>query len=671
MNLGLGLCAAALVCISTPILSKTDVMNEASGCAQKPQFSFVYGGQKSSELVKGWTLEKSSRKLDTKRTERTLSWEDPKTKLVVRCVYVEYSDFPSVEWTVYLKNAGTSDTPIISDLKAIDMALDNKTDSEFLLHHAVGSPSNGSDYGPMETPLGPGTSKRFGAANGRPNNVDWSYFNLEWGGKGMIVAIGWPGQWSAEFVRDQANKLRISAGQEITHFKLHPGEEVRSPRMILQFWQGGDWISSQNVWRRWMKAHGMPKPGGKLPEPRLLAHSGRTYTEMINATEENQKMFIDRYLEEGLKIDYWWMDAGWYANETEKRGFWPLPSYYDQDNTRFPNGIKAVSDYAHSKGVKALLWFEPETIYPGTWLTKNHPEWLLGNGVPMKLNLGNKTALKWCTNNVDKILKEQDIDLYRQDFNQDPLAAWRLNEPEDRQGIIENNDICGYLAYWDELQKRHPDMLIDSCASGGRRNEPEAMKRAVPLWRSDYAYEPNGQQSMTYGISLWLPFYGTGTTAARDSAYYDDGRPTAVDEYAFWSTATPSMLFSIDIRDKRLDYDKLRKLISQWREINHCYYGDYYPLTPWSRDNSVCIGWQFDVPESGDGMVQMFRRPESNTDKITVKLRGLDPKAHYIVRNINSDKGKIIAGSELTESGLVIELPEKPGVAVITYNKTK
>ena len=85
------------------------------------------------------------------------------------------------------------------------------------------------------------------------------------------------------------------------------------------------------------------------------------------------------------------------------------------------------------------------------------------------------------------------------------------DDTEDRQGITEIKHVTGYLAYWDELRRRHPDMLIDSCASGGRRNDLETMRRAVPLWRSDYAFEPVGHQCMTYGISLWLPFHGTGT----------------------------------------------------------------------------------------------------------------------------------------------------------------
>ena len=64
--------------------------------------------------------------------------------------------------------------------------------------------------------------------------------------------------------------MRIRAGQELTHFKLLPGEEVRTPLMVLQFWKG-DRIRAQNVWRRWMLAHNLPRPGGKLPPPQFAA----------------------------------------------------------------------------------------------------------------------------------------------------------------------------------------------------------------------------------------------------------------------------------------------------------------------------------------------------------------------------------------------------------------
>ncbi len=66
--------------------------------------------------------------------------------------------------------------------------------------------------------------------------------------------------------------------------------------------------------------------------------------------------------------------------------------------------------------------------------------------------------------------------------------------------------IEGLYTFWDELRLRHPNLIIDNCASGGRRIDLETVSRSVALWRSDYRYfEPNGQQCHTYGLSFYLP----------------------------------------------------------------------------------------------------------------------------------------------------------------------
>ena len=632
----------------------------------RPPFSFVYGDRTSDELLGAWKFQEMTKELDVNRISRTLDYTDPNTGLVVRCEEIEYKDFPTVEWTLYFKNTGSADTPILENIEALDIELDRGNSGEFLLHHNVGSPANGDDYSPRETPLGSSATKRLGGAGGRPTNADWSYFNLEWAGEGLIVAVGWPGQWAAQFIRDEKTKLRLAAGQELTHFKLLPGEEVRSPLIVLQFWKG-DWIGSQNLWRRWMMAHSMPKPGGKLPQPQLLASSSRQYNEMIDANEAKQIMFINRYLEEGIKLDYWWMDAGWYVHYGSG---WPRVGTWEVDTSRFPRGLRAVSDYAHSKGVKILVWFEPERVAADTWISKNHPEWVHGGAGGGLLKLSEPQVLEWLTSHIDKTLTEQGIDLYRQDFNIDPLAFWRATDSPDRQGITEIRHVTNYLAYWDELRRRHPDMLIDSCASGGRRNDLETMRRAVPLWRSDYAYEAIGHQCMTYGISLWLPFHGTGTVAARTAPYYGSGL-TPVEPYAFWSNAAPSFGCGFDMRVKELDYEALRRLFGQWCKVSVNYYGDFYPLTPSSRDKTVWIAWQFDRPEAGAGLVQAFRRDDNNEGSRSFRLRGLEPDTNYEITNLDGGEPQQASGRELMDKGLVINIADKPGAAVVAYKMVK
>ena len=635
--------------------------------AAEPPFSFTYEGRPSAECLKSWDLKRSARPLDAERTEHTLIWTEPKTGLVLRCVAVEYRDFPVVEWTLYFKNTGGADTPILENIQALDMQLDRGASGQFLLHHNVGSPADGNDYRPLETALKPGSTKRIGCVGGRPTNSDWSYFNLETSGsEGLIIVVGWPGQWAAEFACDTGRGMRIRAGQELTRFKLHPGEEVRGPLMVLQFWSG-DWLRAQNVWRRWMMAHSMPKPGGQLPPPQFVASSSRQYDEMIKANETNQIMFINRYLAEGLKLDYWWMDAGWYEHQG---GGWPHVGTWQVDSNRFPRGLRAVSDHAHQNGMKIVTWFEPERVTADTWLTKNHPEWVLGGAKGGLLNLGNDEARQWLTEHVDRMITEQGIDLYRQDFNMDPLGYWRANDAPDRQGITEIKHVTGYLAYWDELRRRHPNLLIDSCASGGRRNDLETMRRAVPLWRSDYAFETSGHQCMTAGLSLWLPYHGTGTVAARNAGYYGSGK-TPVEPYAFWSNVSPSLGFGIDMRVPDLDYAALRTLVGQWRQVITNYFGDFYPLTSWTRDNTQWMAWQFDRPEASTGLIQVFRREDSCYESARFRLRGLEAGSRYRVVNLDEpDSAREFTGGELMGAGLTVSLRAKPSAAVITYTKS-
>jgi alpha-galactosidase len=584
----------------------------------------------------------------------------------VRCAAIEYADFPMVEWTVYFKNTESADTPILEKIEALDIGWMRRPDGEFLLHHNVGSPANKDDYKPLETPLPPKSSKRIAAAGGRSTNSDMSYFDLDWGGEGLLLAVGWPGQWAAEFTRDASAGIHLRAGQELTHFKLLPGEEVRGPMMVLGFWRGGDWLRAQNLWRRWMMAHSMPKPGGKLPPPQLVASSSRAYNEMIGANEENQIMHIDRWTEAGLKLAYWWMDAGWYVQD---KG-WPQVGTWEIDPKRFPHGFKPISDRAHEKGMGIVVWFEPERVAEDTWLAKEHPEWVLGGAKGGLLDLGNPDAWKWLLEHVDKLITEQGIDLYRQDFNMDPLDFWRKHDTPDRQGITEIKHVTGLLAYWDELIKRHPKLLIDCCASGGRRNDVEVLRRAVPLWRSDYAFEPIGHQGQTYGLSMWAPYHGTGTVAYAGAGYYGGGK-TPVEPYAFWSNAAPSLGLGIDVREKDLDYPALRRLVDEWRATAPYYLGDYWPLTPYTQDPSAWIGWQFDRPDLGEGMVQVFRRAGSPYESVRLKLRGLEPEAKYTLTQFDSEWKLEATGRELAEKGMAVAIVKRAEAAIITYKRGK
>ena len=620
----------------------------------EPPFSFIYGEKPSSDLLKNWGLQRAKRTLDKDRTEHSLSWKDPESGLTVRCVGVEYGDYPTVEWTVYFRNDGAADSALLKDVLSIDSRFDRGRDS--ILHHNKGTFVQADDFEPLTTGLVAGKKLHFNPPGGRPLGHVFPYFNLESQGEGVIIVVGWPGQWAADFLREDATRVHVTAGQERVNCRLKPGEEIRTPLMVLQFWQG-DWIRSQNIWRRWMMAHNVPRRGGEPIGPQMNACSSHQFGEMINADEQSQKLFVDRYLEEKLPLDYWWMDAGWYYHYGKG---WPQTGTWEVDLARFPKGLRAITDHAHAKNVKSIVWFEPERVTPGTFLYTNNPAWLLGKeGEQKLLNLGNGEARQWLLDHVTGMIRSQGIDLYRQDYNVDPLGYWRGADTPERQGLTENHYVAGYLAYWDGLLGRFPKLVIDTCASGGHRNDLETLRRSIPLLRSDYILEPIGQQCHTHGLALWMPYYGTGTGA--------------MDSYNFRSQMCPSLIACFDMRRKDLPYEEARRLVTQWKnEVAPNYAGDYYPLTTFTTANDAWMGWQFDRPESGQGLVQVFRRGASIYESARLKLQGLVPSARYAITDLDKPgTPEYLTGSQLADTGLLVALPTQPAAAVFTYKLLK
>ena len=617
----------------------------------RPFFSFNYDGKPSSEFLENWKVERSSRDIDAHRTEYTLTYTDPSSQLVVRCEGVAWKNYPTVEWTLYFKNEGDSDSPLIESIQALDTTFSRTPAGEFLLHHHVGDKAHIESFAPRQTTLGPNASLEFAPRGGRPTNFEWPYYALErpLEEKGTIIAIGWPGQWASRFIRDEGTGIRVVGGQELTRLKLHPGEEIRTPLIAMQFF-GGDRYRAQNIWRRWMFQHNFPKDHGK---PLSVKHGAAcVWNYGFQCTQEGDIEFINTFADKGIDLSYWWMDAGWYPGD----GNWGKTGTWKPDPTRFPDGIKAVTDAAHSKGFEVVVWFEVERVAADTWITQNHPEWVHGGAGGGLLKLDEPEVAEWVTNHVDKMITEEGIDLFRVDFNIDPLSYWRNNDTEDRQGITEIRYIDGFLGFWDELRRRHPGMLIDSCASGGRRDDLETMRRSVPLLRTDLENNPEAYQCATYGFCPWLP-------------YSNCPNWEKFDTYHFRSSIAPFLQCNWDVRKDDFPLELAQSRIKEWRSVADYYFGDFWPLTDYSTHNRSWMAWQLDYPEKSGGLVQAFRRADCPFVSAQFQLEELDPEARYQVKDYDAEAGIEKTGRELMEKGLIVTIPEKPGAALITYEK--
>jgi alpha-galactosidase len=634
---------------------------------KKLPFSFTRAGESSNALLHDWKRTDATHEMDAQRRERTRTWTEAATGIEVRLVSTEYVGFPVVEWTVWIKNTGKADSPLFENIQGFDCTLAASVTDVFSLHGIRGDTCKAESFQPWTHELKTGARHVFsppakgGYASGKssdgPNG--WPYWNLQTPGGGMILAVGWPGQWEATFERSEHGSIHLRAGQQLTHLVLKPGEEIRTPSSTLLFWQGQDVVRAQNVWRSWYLAYVLPRIGGEPQPPTTQVQVGGSLATWPN---------VQAYLDAGIKPDILWRDAGsdskstWYPSAGARKPEWLNTGTWDPDPSRYPQGFRPFSDKARTNGMQFLLWFEPERVGdPGSWLGKYHPEWLLpGNSAGDVLNLGNQNALEWVIEHIDGMVKSEGLDWYREDLNGDGYAtAWRKADASDRQGITENLHVQGHLAFWDELRRRNPSLRIDSCASGGRRNDLETMRRSVPLLRSDWSVmdfkdaplQREGNQSQTYGLSSWLPWQGAGahsTDSYSVRSYYLTGFGMIIP--GGWRKSVESIA-------------AVRNGYAECRRIAPLMLGDYYPLTPHSLDTTSWIVWQFHRPDLGEGVVQAFRRPDAPSDKLSVKLHGLVAEQRYEIENLDGGR-EVRTGAELMR-GYDITLREKPAAAVL------
>jgi len=621
--------------------------------------SFVFEGKTIAGIPAEWKPVSRRRRIDANIIETVLEGDDAKTGLNIRVECAEYLDYPVVEWVAWFTNRGQKPTPVIRDILAMDGMLGGDSP---VLRHCNGDFYSEKGYTSEETPLRPGDTLRFAPNGGRPCDGAFPYYRIAFDGCGLTMAIGWPGQWTVSF-KGVAGGVHVQAGQESTNLRLNPGESVRTPRMTFLSWTG-DRSRAVNLWRRWYLAHVLPRPNGQPLKPLLACAGTDEGEEFTAATEENQIRYIEKFNRLGVRFDVWWIDAGWYPcfNKARERKWW-ITGTWEPDSERFPRGLKPVSDHAARYDADLLVWFEPERIQPGTRLDAEHPDWLLrakGNDNAL-LNLGNPECRRWLTDHVCRLIRENGIKIYRQDHNFAPLEHWRGNEAEDRQGMNENLHVQGYLQYWDELLARNPGLWIDSCASGGRRNDLETMRRSVPLHYGDYGYG-NHPVKLDFHRALfeWIPYFKEATLSwdIAGVARFSD----RVDSYSFHCGMGPMMFVGLDIRRDDYDYDLAKKMIGIWRDASRLMlFGDYYPLTPSHRSPGKWVARQFDCPEMGSGFIQGIRFPESPDESFTVHPKGIAPALTYTFRNPETTERREIKGDVLIRDGFTFALPEREG----------
>jgi alpha-galactosidase len=595
---------------------------------QAAPISFIYDGVDSRIAMKNWRRSITYRALDRRRTAWTLRYEEPSGPLAVKCTCIVYHDLPALDWVVEFSNQGTAPTPILESIQAMDVVWKAATAKGFLLHHSKGEFNSAESFRPVQEALVEGQPIVLEPNGGRSSDGHMPFFNLQWQNQGVIMALGWSGQWRASFARETAQTVRVQTGLARTHLRLLPGETIRTPRMVLLFWQGTDDIRGNNLFRQLIIKHYIPHRDGK---PVFAPICGSIDLADPDGSYEGPHLrTIPILAARGFEVFWSDMDPQhWYPG-----GFPDGTGTWQPDSIKYPRGLKPIGDAAKAAGLDYLLWFEPERVAPGTEIERLHPEWVMA--LPQfkyrLYTLQDSTARVWLTDLIDRQITAADLKWLRWDFNIEPLKFWQQNDAPDRQGMTEIRYIEGLYAMMDELMHRHPGMVIDVCASGGRRLDIETYKRGLPLWHSDmqcFGPNPEGEQLQNGGLFRWLPMHGTAAFGYEPS-------------YKFRSAMTSGNIVvghSGEYFMAKLHREEEGLLTSKnitlgpWRFVGPFYQAGKQPLAcVFPPEQGVHLEERYE-----NGTLAWAAQPEWQSGGIYY-FANKDSSAYYLYRTIQSDK---------------------------------
>jgi alpha-galactosidase len=353
-----------------------------------------------------------------------------------------------------------------------------------------------------------------------------------------------------------------------------------------------------------------------------------------------------------LGIEYFVLDAGWYAGcgpgGEFSRG---VGNWLRIDEKKFPSGIESLAEYVRSKGMKFGMWFEVERAHRESDIVREHPDWFIDIGEEyLHLNLAKKEAQDGIIEIISQWVRRLDLKWIRYDYNIGSKPFW---EHIDKTGKIQFKYLQGLYRVLDELMKRHPDLLIECCASGGRRIDLGTLKRAHTIWISDHTEDPHICRFMQSGGNRFLP--ANLLNSAVPNYLGSKEKKRTID---FLSRMVGAFSLDGDVaswsEEQSLD---VKNLIKIYKSIRHLLVQDFHPLTPQPSNPDEGEVISFVSEEKGECVIFAFRMPNEPM-KRSVKLRGILPNMDYYVRDLlNSGKPiNLVKGDTLMREGLELDL---------------
>lgn len=498
---------------------------------------------------------------------------------------------------------------------------------------------------------------------GRPGfgGANWVIFEgeavSETTGSVLGAHLAWSGDHWQQIEHDDDGRgiLLMGARLEEGEIVLAPGATWQVPDAVLAVGADGR-ASVRDKLHQFLLSEIVPPQAANTPRKVHINSWEALGFEMdqariVQLADRASKLGVERFV----------LDDGWFSGRRDDAaglGDWT------PDPVRFPQGLSPVIEHVHALGMDFGLWVEPEMISPDSDLYRSHPDWCLHHpGAPrptqrnqLVLDLGREDVSDHLFGVLDRLLADHAIAYLKWDHNRDlfPLASGG------------HGQALALYALLDRLREAHPEVEIETCASGGGRVDFEILRRCTRVWASDNN-DAIERLRINAGWFDWLPLAIVGNHVG-PSPNPITGRQLSMDFRAkvamfghMGIEADPSAMSEAD----RKNLAEHVALYKTWREILHL-----GRLTAVGCADENVFGWFTSTGGKGLALVAQTRFADDFSVP-PMRLHGLEPDRRYLVKLLDpwperaarhlSDpckwrEGLSLSGMMLAQAGLALPL---------------
>ncbi|MGN1160842.1 MAG: alpha-galactosidase [Candidatus Fimenecus sp.] len=411
-----------------------------------------------------------------------LQFSDTVYPLAITLHYQTYADCDIISRWVTVKNNG--DTPIYFE-KLFSAEFNLPSPNPYAFKNTNGA--WGGENIETKTVLEGGAwvnESRRGISGHNQSPYFIAYQNAdEKSGDVYFATLAYSGNFKVKAERDLFGKTRIILGMNDFDFRfqLNAGETFDTPKVFCGYTQGFGEMSRQM--HKFAVENILPKSHNDKLLP-ILYNSWEATEFDVNC--ENQTALAKIAAEIGVELFV--MDDGWFGKRNNDRaglGDWFV------NREKFPNGLDELINQVNALGMDFGIWVEPEMVNADSDLFRAHPDWTYHYDTREACELRNQRVLNMTREDVQEyvfnclhtLLSEHNI----------KYIKWDMNRPFSETGA-ENLECPQMLWYLhtkavydivDKLKALHPDVAIESCASGGGRTDYGALMHFDQVWTSD------------------------------------------------------------------------------------------------------------------------------------------------------------------------------------------